>query len=249
MAFIKLPESILLNPKISDLQLRIIANLIKYSYCDNKSYIGYDKLAAACMITKRAAIKNVKDLECAGLLRVNHRGNFSKSNEIELTLDCVLGVNEDSPLKQTQGVNQDSLGGESRITPHIDNRFKHSDLNFKKEKEKVNEDSPLEESETPDVAGVRSMPCGAQGAAENSAKEECDEAEAAKLRTLLPVLNDYFGDLMPWIQIFEVNNKIGIRVLGGRIAGVDLDVVKGFAARNNLIFSQQQFANERIIAA
>jgi len=255
MAFVKLPESILMDPKITDLQIRIIANLIKYSYSDNKSYIGYDKLAAACMITRRACINNIKNLEYIGVLRVNHRGNFSKSNEIELTLnncsgvnvDSPLnksqGVNVDSPLNESQGVNVDSPGGESRITPHIDNKFKYQDLNLKEKKEKMNGDSPLEEeSATADVAAVRSMPCGEQVAAKSLAKEVCAADQEAKTQdfVMLQTVKDQFGDRFADIELFKVQNTYYVRQKGK---------FNNFAVANGAFATSGHFFNERIISA
>lgn len=259
MAFIKLPENILTDPNITDLQIRIIANLIRYSYNDNKSYIGYDKLAAACMITKRAAINNIKKLEYLGYLRVNHRGNFSRSNEIELTLNRIQGVNAESPLElctgvnvesplnDNQGVNADSPVGEYRFTPHIDNRFKYIDLNKKEKKEKVNENSPLNDKELADVAANRSMPCVASDA-ETMQKTVC----AADLAAKIQAIKSYFGPKIHWIEIFEISNNIGFRVcdmtLDNHLSGIDIEAAKGFAALHNIIFTNKHFAAERKIA-
>ena len=222
MSFVKLPEEILTDPNITDLQIRIIANLIKYSYNDNKSYIGYDKLAEACMVTKRAIINNINKLSSLGFLRVNHRGNFSKSNEIELTLKNGLGVNEYSPLTGSQGVNADSPQGERRFTPHIDLKFKNLDLNFKNG-DGVNADSPLEKkTASVDLATDRSMPIAGQ-AGENT-RQENDYVENLRLQ-----LQTHFSGNSQWINIVEANGSIGLKLTGGKISGINPEDVENFA--------------------
>lgn len=86
MAFIKIPEE-LLDADITAAQFRVIVNLIKYSFDDGHSYIGYTKLAAACKTDKSAVIKSIKELERRRFLTVSQRGKFNRSNDIKLTLD------------------------------------------------------------------------------------------------------------------------------------------------------------------
>ena len=135
MSFIKLPTE-LLDADITPAQLKILANLIRYSFEDGHTYIGYSKLAAACNSNKSAIIKSVKVLEQKGYLTIQHRGVFSRSNDITLTIErgCTLSANRgaagspkgclnDTPkgcLNDTpKGCLNDTLGC-LNDTPHID---------------------------------------------------------------------------------------------------------------------------------
>ena len=127
MSFIKLPTE-LLDADITPAQLKILANLIRYSFEDGHTYIGYSKLATACKSNKSAIIKSVKVLEQKGYLTIQHRGVFSRSNDITLTIErgCTLSANRGaagSPkgcLNDTpKGCLNDTLGCLNN-TPHID---------------------------------------------------------------------------------------------------------------------------------
>lgn len=265
--FAAMPIKWLVNPSISHTEKIVLCVLIALGDEKGISNIGYEKLSTQCCLNKSYLIKVINRLEKRGYVEriIQHNRRFATQLRVRYELlDGIsrAGVQEshlgdsytekqESLLNQS-GVAFKSIGSRIEATPTI---FK-SDLNYNKGGSRFEatpnfktDSEAKEESETPDVAGVRSMPSGAQGAAESSAKDESADAQAAKIQALLPVLSEYFGDLRPWIQVFEVSNKIGIRVLGGRISGVDVNVVKEFAARHGIIFSQQQFANERIIAA
>ncbi len=94
MSFIKLPTE-LLEADITPAQLKILANLIRYSFEDAHTYIGYSKLAESCRTSKSAIIKAIKTLEQKGFLTIQHRGVFSRSNDITLTIEkgCTLSAN------------------------------------------------------------------------------------------------------------------------------------------------------------
>jgi len=267
--FTKIPTEIIKSKQISNLEFRVLSVLIMISsYNNGHSYFGSFRLSDMCGIGRVALRKALNNLVNLHLVTVTQRGSFSRSNDIFLTLQSGIeflqsgGIAKKAPtvdLNDSPSVDLNDSRvdlNDSRVDLN-DSPIKIKDLNNLN----LNNKNTVDLNDSPDktnlnhhiapadVAAGLSMPCGEQVAAKNLAKEECAGAQAAKIQALLPVLNEYFGELRPWIQIFEVNNKIGIRVLGGRISGVDLDVVKGFAARQNIIFSQQQYAGERIIAA
>ena len=268
--FTKIPTDIIKSKDISNLEFRVLSVLIMVSsYNNGHSYFGSFKLSEMCGIGRAALRKALSKLEQLKFLTITQRGDFSRSNDICLTLNNGLeslrlgGVAKKAPevdlnnplpvdLKDSRVDLKDSrvdLKDSPIRKKDLNNLYlnKNNTVDLKDSPSK-NEQS-IEYMATPDVAGVLSMPCGEQVAANDLAKDVCDDALAAKIQAILPILDEYFGDLRPWIQVFEFSNKIGIRVLGGRISGVDVDVVKGFAARNGIFFQQEHIANERIIAA
>ena len=264
--FSKMPIEWLTSSKISATEKVVLGVLIALGNETGVSCVGYMQLAQYCCVKSRSyMIDLINNLEKKGYVErfpETGRNHASKLRVRFERLGGTFGLCDKESVrtdylsqKESAAENKRVLSSEQKSPLQRTQTIFKLDLNYNKEKSPFEQtiyqkkEIDRKESESADVAADLSKPCGEQVAAKDLAKSECDEAEAAKLQTLLPVLNDYFGDLMPWIQIFEVNHKIGIRVLGGRISGVDLDVVKGFAARHNIIFSQQQYANERIIAA
>ena len=267
--FTKIPTEIIKSKQISNLEFRVLSVLIMISsYNNGHSYFGSFKLSDMCGIGRVALRKALNNLVNLRLVTVTQRGSFSRSNDIFLTLQSGIeflqsgGVAKKTPtvdLKDSPSVDLNDSRvdlNDSRVDLN-DSPVKIKDLNNLN----LNNKNTVDLNDSPDktnlnrhiapadVAAGLSMPCGEQIAAESLAKNECAESAADKKLALMPIIKDYFGDKIAWIQIFEVQNKIGIRVLGGRISGVDIDVVKEFAVRHNIIFSQQQFANERIIAS
>ena len=233
MAFVKVPEE-LLDLDITPGQLKILINLIRYSFDDGHSYIGYAKLAKSCKTDKSALIKNIQKLAQLKLIEITHRGTFSRSNDIKLTFengllnsgrmsegnsgqnttkgclnDTPKGCLNDTPrgcLNDTQGCLND--------TPHKDIRFKYQDLNLNtREKGSLN-DTPRGHSNNiapDDMTSGRSMP--SQQAGEGLAKRVCAEPLAAK-DEVLSVWRDceaHFKDISADLELFQVGKSFGIR--------------------------------------
>ena len=234
MAFIKTPEE-LLDADITAGQFRILIHLIRYSLDDGHSYIGYTKLAAACRTSKGSIIKSIKELESMGFLEITHRGTFSRSNDIKLTLEnglnrCRMTTGELTSGTSVQGSLNESLKGslnntpkgtqkESQgslnETPYIDNRFKYLDLNLN-----THETGSLNES--PEGSGEESKKAPADGAAgrsmpkEGLAKEVLAEGSQLDIEDLClwQAFKEAFPKRYPWFQLVRAGKKIGLRGIG-----------------------------------
>ena len=176
MSFIKVPEE-MFEQDITPAQFKIICALIKFSFEDNKSYLGHTKLAEYCRMDKTCIIRNLKQLAAAGYVNIRARGTFSRSNEITLNMERLTAGSPDGGL-ETQGLFKStpqglfkstpqglfkSTQGLFKSTPHIDKRFKNQDLNKNAREEGLFKSTPKEEKEnnyiaTGDGAPVRSMP-------------------------------------------------------------------------------------------
>lgn len=232
MAFVKVPEE-LLDADITAAQFRILANLIKYSFDDGHSYIGYAKLAAACYTSKGFIIKSIKELEQKGFLRISHRGDFSRSNDIMLTLEnglkkcrtsegnssgtALKGSLNETPkgsLNETPKGSLNETRGSLNETPHKDIRFKYQDLNLNTREEGSLLNTPRVHSNNiapDDLTSGRSMP--SQQAGERLAKRVSAEPLAAK-DEVLSVWRDceaHFKDISADLELFQVGKSFGIR--------------------------------------
>ena len=232
MAFVKIPEE-LLDADITAAQFRILANLIKYSFDDGHSYIGYAKLAAACYTSKGFIIKSIKELEQKGFLRISHRGDFSRSNDITLTLEnglkkcqtsegnssgtALKGSLNETPkgsLNETPKGSLNETQGSLNETPHKDIRFKYQDLNLNTREEGSLLNTPRVHSNNiapDDMTSGRSMP--SQQAGEGLAKRVSAEPLAAK-DEVLSVWRDceaHFKDISADLELFQVGKRFGIR--------------------------------------
>lgn len=238
MAFVKIPEE-LLDADITAAQFRILANLIKYSFDDGHSYIGYTKLAEACYTSKGFIVKSMKELEEKGFVQISHRGKFSRSNDVLLTFENGLKKRRASgeilagaPLKGSLNetpkgsLNESPKGslneshGSLNETPHKDIRFKYQDLNLNTRETGCLKETPGANSNyiaPDDVASGRTMPGGdADTVAENSAKE----VQAAPTQTeledfcLVSAFFEAFPGLRPWINISRIGGYIGLQPIG-----------------------------------
>ncbi len=276
MAFVKVPEE-LLDLDITPGQLKILINLIRYSFDDGHSYIGYAKLAKSCKTDKSALIKNIQKLAQLNLIEITHRGTFSRSNDIKLTFENGLlnsgrisegnsdqnttkgclnntpkGCLNDTPkgcLNDTHGCLND--------TPHKDIRFKYQDLNKNARGEGCQNTTPRvgsKQLEPADVTAGRTMPNS--GCAGSARKE--GRAEGAQLD-----IEDYclwqdfkldFSGCYPWLQLVRVQNHLLIRGLGRM--GEDIlikawDEVKAWFAARGVVVEKvgqsQRFSGEIII--
>ena len=236
MSFVKIPDE-LLDADITAAQFRILANLIKYSFDDGHSYIGYTKLAEACYTSKSAIIKALAKLQEKGFIQISHRGKFSRSNDIVLTFDNGLkkcrksgekisdtarkGCLNDTPqgcLNDTpQGCLNDTYGC-LNDTPHKDIRFKYQDLNLNTRETGSLLNTPRANSNyiaPDDVASGRSMPDGEQ-VAESSARK--DEVESAQTELedfcIISAFFEVFPAIKPWVNISKVGGYIAIHPIG-----------------------------------
>ena len=237
MSFVKIPDE-LLDADITAAQFRILANLIKYSFDDGHSYIGYTKLAEACYTSKGFIIKSIKELEQKGFIQISHRGNFSRSNDITLTFDRGLkksrksgenlsgaarkGSLNETPQGSLNETPQGSLNeteGSLNETPHNDIRFKYQDLNLNTREQGSLLNTPIsssiEKKEFSDVAENLSMPDGGQ-AAESSAKEVSVAGIQTEIEDfcIFSAFFESFPTLKPWINISKVGNSIEIQPIG-----------------------------------
>ena len=236
MSFVKIPDE-LLDADITAAQFRILANLIKYSFDDGHSYIGYTKLAEACYTSKGFIIKSIKELEQKGFIQVSHRGKFSRSNDIVLTFDNGLkkcrksgekisdtarkGSLNETPQGSLNETPQGSLNetyGSLNETPHKDIRFKYQDLNLNTRETGSLLNTPRANSNyiaPDDVASGRSMPDGEQ-VAESSARK--DEVESAQTELedfcIISAFFEVFPAIKPWINISKVGGYIAIQPIG-----------------------------------
>ena len=276
MAFIKVPEE-LLDLDITPGQFKVLVNLIRYSFDDGHSYIGYTKLAAACHTSKGAIVKSVKELAALGLIDITHRGTFSRSNDIRLTFDNGLvssgrisGENSGQTLKQgslnesPKGSLNESLKGslnESRgtqeKTSHKDIRFKYQDLNLNTREEGTQNDTPRVYSNNTapaDVAAGRSAP-GEQARSE-SAKEVM--ASSAQLDIddlcLWEGFVEAYPRRYPWFELVRVKNQLllrGIGKMGDSMLTAAWDDVAGwFSLRGRNVAKagqNQRFSGEIVI--
>ena len=237
MAFIKIPEEIL-DADITAAQFRVIVNLIKYSFDDGHSYIGYTKLAAACKTDKSAVIKSIKELERRRFLTVSQRGKFNRSNDIKLTLDeglksyrptcgdfsagetvggvcepsTVLSLNTPKGCQNTtpQGCLKPTLGCQN-TTPHKDIRFKYLDLNLNTRETGCLKATPGANSNyiaPDDVASGRTMP---GGDADTVAENSAKEVGAAPTQTELEdfCLVSAFFEAFPELEPWVRFSKVG----------------------------------------
>ena len=169
MSFIKIPEEFF-NKNLNPTQFKIICALVKFSFEDYKSYIGYDKLSEYCNIARYTVIRNMQQLAAAGYIKITPRGAFSRSNEITLNIDRLSaqpsngGSGVEGSQNETPKGSQNETEGSFKETPHIDKRFKYQDLNLNTREQGSQNKTPLvEEKEekniaTGDGAPVRSMP-------------------------------------------------------------------------------------------
>ena len=168
MSFIKIPEEFF-NKNLNPTQFKIICALVKFSFEDYKSYIGYDKLSEYCNIARYTVIRNMQQLAAAGYIKITPRGAFSRSNEITLNIDRLAaqpsngGSGVEGSQNETATGSQNETEGSFKVTPHIDKRFKYQDLNLNtREQGSQNETPRIGEKEekniaTGDDAPVRSM--------------------------------------------------------------------------------------------
>lgn len=263
--FSAFPVEWLISPKLTANEKIVLAVLIALGNGAGQSAVGYEKLAGYCCLSRTYLIELINKLEINGYIERTIQNNRRKPTLCRVCLERVGGqaqaaaqesVRADSCAeKQESDLTETGVRfGENKSQFEQTLNIFKQDLNYNKGKSqfeqtlnKSNKDSYIA---TADVAAVRSMPTGEQVAGNTQQKEVMDAAKAAKERESIQVISKYFGDKMAWIQVFEVSNKIGFRVLGGRISGVEIDVAKEFAARHNFIFTDnQQFADERILTA
>jgi hypothetical protein len=263
--FSAIPIEWLINPKLSQTEKVVLGVLIWLGDESGVSRVGYEKLAGFASICKNQCMRVISSLEKMKLVERTIRNNRRFSNELRVCFENLGGDSQNNTQEshrsdscvenqeshfQNSGVTFDENGSHIGVTLNknlnLNLKFKNGGSNIEVTPD-LKTSGSVEEIAPANVVAGKMKPSGEQVAARDLAKDEYAEAQAAKIQALLPVLSEYFGDSMPWIQIFEVSNKIGIRVLGGRISGIDLDVVRDFAARHGIIFSQQQFQNERIV--
>ena len=237
MAFVKIPEE-LLDADITAAQFRILANLIKYSFDDGHSYIGYTKLAEACYTSKGFIVKSMKELEEKGFVQISHRGKFSRSNDVLLTFENGLKKRRVSgeilagaPLKGSlnetpkRSLNESPKGslnespkgslneshGSLKETPHKDIRFKYQDLNLNtRETGSLNHTPGVNSKymEPDDVASGRTMP---GGDADTVAENSAKEVGAAPTQTELEdfYLVSAFFEAFPELEPWVRFSKVG----------------------------------------
>ena len=238
MSFVKIPDE-LLDADITAAQFRILANLIKYSFDDGHSYIGYTKLAEACYTSKGFIIKSIKELEQKGFIQVSHRGKFSRSNDIVLTFDNGLkkcrksgehlsdtarkGSLNETPQGSLNETPQGSLNethGSLNETPHKDIRFKYQDLNLNTRDTGSLLNTPRANSDyiaPADVTAGRTIPDGdADAIAENSAKEVLAAPAQTELEDfcLVSAFFEAFPGLQSWVNISRIGGYIGLQPIG-----------------------------------
>ena len=262
--FSAVPVEWLISPKLSANEKIVLAILIALGNGAGQSAVGYEKLAGYCCLSRTYLIELINKLEINGYIERTIQNNRRKPTLCRVCLERVGGhvqaaaqesVRADSCAeKQESDLTETGVGfdtNKSQFEPTL-NIFKQ-DLNYNKGGSQfeptLNKNKQKNYIATADVAAVRSMPTGEQVAVNTMQKGIEDEAvKAVKIQEKVQAIRSYFGDKMAWIQVFEVSNKIGFRVIGGAISGVEIDVAKEFAAQHGFLFSQQSFANERKIA-
>ena len=94
-SFVKTPSSLIFNPEISPLELRVLMVLMFWSGINTQEpghiKYGAEKLGKQIGIGRIACRKALLRLQALNLIRINHRGNlvnesYGISNDIELTL-------------------------------------------------------------------------------------------------------------------------------------------------------------------
>ena len=272
--FAKIPTDLIKSKDISNLDFRVLSVLIMISsYNNGHSFFGSFKLSDMCGIGRAALRKSLKNLAALHLVTITQRGQFSRSNDICLTLSDGL------KFLQRGSVAKNPLEVDLKDSPQVDLNDSRVDLNDSrvdlndspiKIKDLNNlylnnitpvdlKDSPYKTEQnnyiaTADVAAVRSMPTGEQVAGNTQQKEVCDETKAANIQAKVQAIKSYFGDKMSYIQIFEVSNKIYFRVGWNKFSehssGIDINAAKKFAALHDVFFadSNTRYANEREIA-
>ena len=234
-------------------------------------------MAAACHTGKGSIIRIMKNLEKMGFVEIAHRGIFSRSNDVKLTIEnglkkCRPSSGEICAGNTPQGTRGESIEGTHSETPtrthsescgthgetpHIDKRFKYQDLNLKTREKGTQNETPRVSSKEiapADVTAGRLMPNS--GCAGSARKEGM--AEGAQLD-----IEDYclwqdfkldFSGCYPWLQLVRVQNHLLIRGLGRM--GEDIlvkawDEVKAWFAARGVVVEKvgqsQRFSGEIII--
>ena len=230
-SFVKIPTDIVKSHAISNLEFRVLANIVILStYNDGHSFLGSFKLSDMCGIGRAALRKALSNLEAMKLIKITQRGNFSRSNDILLTMS------EGLAFLQNGGSVKSTLEVDLKDSPQVDLNdsrvalkdspvylkeppYKDIDLNniyLNNNRAEVDlKDSPKKERSgskkaTDDVASVRSMPC--QQADDELARKEVVGSQCELTDYIL--VDDFkqeFEDILPLITLFKIGNEWGVR--------------------------------------
>ena len=211
-SYIKIPTEIVKNHNISNLEFRVLANIVFLSsYNNGHSFLGSFKLSSMCGIGRAALRKALSNLETMHLISISQRGNYSRSNDILLTIQDGVkflqnGGSAKTPevdLKDSPRVDLKDSPVDLKEPPYKDINLNNINLNNKKTEVDLKE-PPKKEIKannhiaTGDVAPVRSMP-------ENeSAKNEVAACQCELEDYLLADgFFDRFKDLKPWVEVVK----------------------------------------------
>lgn len=267
MSFIKLPTE-LLEADITPAQLKILANLIRYSFEDAHTYIGYSKLAESCRTSKSAIIKAIKTLEQKGFLTIQHRGVFSRSNDITLTIEkgCTLSANRgaagspkgclnDTPKGCLNDTPKGCLNDTHRClndTPHID-----KDLNTNIYFNSQNNIGCL--NDTPKKAENQSEPAdvaaGLSIANQESAKKGLGELPIINStdKQILADIQTEYPEVYLWVKIIKTNvglsikpmSTLGERTVSKQMAAAAAKLAKRYGVNITVLPANSNVINSR----
>ena len=86
-SFSKIPTELIKSKQLSNLEFRVICVLILISsYNNGHSFLGSFKLSDMCGIGRAALRRALHNLENMQLIKITQRGQFSRSNDILLTI-------------------------------------------------------------------------------------------------------------------------------------------------------------------
>lgn len=233
MAFIKIPEE-LLEANITPVQFRVLCNLIKLSFEDGHSYVGYESLARYCHSKKGAIARTIKELEALGFIRMSRRLKGTRTNDIELTLengflnlsgrfegtvrerdlrtrDESLSRTHDESVTRTHSESARTHGEYGRTHDeyvHKDIRFKYLDLNTQSRVTRARE-----ESAPADVTAGRSMPTSGSAGSASKAEAEGSQLDIEDL-CLWQAFKSEFPQRSPWFQLVRAQHRLIMRGIG-----------------------------------
>ena len=202
-SFSKIPTELIKSKQLSNLEFRVICVLILISsYNNGHSFLGSFKLSDMCGIGRAALRRALHNLENMQLIKITQRGQFSRSNDILLTIpDGIRFLQHGGAAETPRRVDlNDSPCVDLNDSPMVDlndsrvalndspiKNIDSNNLNLNKNRPVDLNESPDQKEntvkkdiETADVAAVRSMPCAASSAKAQQ-KTDCEAAEAAKL--------------------------------------------------------------------
>ena len=177
----------------------------------------------------------MKDIEALGFIQMTHRGIFSRSNDIKLTIEDGLkrcqqssgGIVADTTSKGShsetpegthsetlEGTHGESYGTHGE-TPHKDIRFKYQDLNLNTRETGTHDETPKEEekAEFSDVAENRSMPTSGGAGSASETMLVGSQLDIEDL-CLWRAFKEAFPSRCAWFQLVRAQNQLIMRGIG-----------------------------------